>query len=81
MNEFLNQIHQGDCIEVMSRMPAASVDLIVTSPPYNLRNSTGGGMRMGAAASGRMPHCSTVMPGTFRTTRPTQSTSPGSVNA
>jgi site-specific DNA-methyltransferase (adenine-specific) len=45
---FLNRVHQGDCIEVMNRMPAASVDLIVTSPPYNLRNSTGGGMRNGS---------------------------------
>ena len=45
---FLNRVHQGDCIEVMNKMPAASVDLIVTSPPYNLRNSTGGGMRNGS---------------------------------
>src|SRR3954453_14940668 len=29
-------LHHGDCIEGMSRMRAASVDLIITSPPYNL---------------------------------------------
>jgi len=29
-------------------MPAESVDLIVTSPPYNLRNSSGGGLRNGS---------------------------------
>jgi modification methylase len=29
----------------MNKMPAASVGLIVTSPPYNLRNSTGNGMK------------------------------------
>jgi modification methylase len=34
----------------MGEMPAASVDLIVTSPPYNLLNSTGGGMRKGSAS-------------------------------
>jgi site-specific DNA-methyltransferase (adenine-specific) len=34
MPEF--QLHHGDCIEGMSRLPAESVDLIVTSPPYNL---------------------------------------------
>lgn len=39
------QLHNGDCLEVMRQLPSASVDLIVTSPPYNLRNSTGGGMQ------------------------------------
>ena len=48
MEEWLNKIHCGDCIEVMNKMPAESIDLIVTSPPYNLRNSTGGGMRNGS---------------------------------
>jgi modification methylase len=32
----------------MKRMPLKSIDLVVTSPPYNLRNSTGGGMRNGS---------------------------------
>jgi site-specific DNA-methyltransferase (adenine-specific) len=45
--KWLNKIHQGDCIEVMKQMREKSVDLIVTSPPYNLRNSSGGGMRNG----------------------------------
>ena len=31
----------------MSQMPAGSVDLIVTSPPYNLLNSSGNGMKNG----------------------------------
>lgn len=31
----------------MQKMPAESVDLIVTSPPYNLKNSTGNGMKDG----------------------------------
>ena len=29
-------IYQGDCLEVMRSMPSGSVDLVVTSPPYNL---------------------------------------------
>ncbi|MDQ3120036.1 MAG: site-specific DNA-methyltransferase [Verrucomicrobiota bacterium] len=29
-------LEHGDCIDGMSRLPEASVDLIVTSPPYNL---------------------------------------------
>ena len=31
----INKIHQGDCIELMKKLPDESVDLIVTSPPYN----------------------------------------------
>src|SRR5699024_177060 len=38
MNELINEIIQGDCLEVMKRIPNDSVDLTVTSPPYdNLR--------------------------------------------
>jgi len=48
MDKWLNKIHQGDCIQVMNQIPEKSIDLIVTSPPYNLRNSTGGGMRNGS---------------------------------
>lgn len=37
-NDFINQIIQGDCLEVMKHIPDNSIDLIVTSPPYdNLR--------------------------------------------
>ena len=31
----INRIYCGDCREIMRRMPEESVDLIVTSPPYN----------------------------------------------
>lgn len=44
---WLNKIHYGDAIEIMNRIPHGSVDLIVTSPPYNLRNSTGNGLKNG----------------------------------
>ena len=37
---------QGDCIEHMREIEAKSVKVIVTSPPYNLKNSTGNGMTM-----------------------------------
>jgi len=43
-----NRIYQKDCLEGMRELPTHSVDLVVTSPPYNLRNSTGGGMRNGS---------------------------------
>ena len=42
-----NRIIQGDCLEVMKTLPARSFDLVVTSPPYNLKNSTGNGMKDG----------------------------------
>lgn len=35
-------IKQGNCLELMKRFPDNSVDLVVTSPPYdNLRNYKG----------------------------------------
>lgn len=43
----LNKMHHGDCQKLMQKMPEKSVDLIVTSPPYNLKNSTGNGMKDG----------------------------------
>ncbi len=46
-NDFLNSFIAGDTIEVMKQIPDESVDLIVTSPPYNLKNSTGNGMKDG----------------------------------
>ena len=45
MEKFLNKIICGDCLEIMQEMPDKCVDLVVTSPPYNLKNSTGNGMK------------------------------------
>jgi len=47
IDKFINKIICGDVIEVMKKIPNGSVDLIVTSPPYNLKNSTGNGMKDG----------------------------------
>ena len=46
-DDYLDRVICGDCLEVMKQLPSASVDLAVTSPPYNLRNSTGNGMKDG----------------------------------
>ena len=35
-NGLLNTITQGDCLDVMERIPDGSVDITITSPPYNL---------------------------------------------
>lgn len=45
--EYMNRIVQGDAVEVMKRLPDGCIDLVVTSPPYNLRNSAGGGLHRG----------------------------------
>ena len=38
-------VHHGDCLDVLQGLPADSVDLIVTSPPYaDQRSSTYGGI-------------------------------------
>ena len=38
LEEFLNKIINGDCLEVLRKLPDESIDLVVTSPPYNLKN-------------------------------------------
>jgi site-specific DNA-methyltransferase (adenine-specific) len=45
--DLLNQIVCGDAVKIMQRIPDNSVDLIVTSPPYNIKNSTGNGLKNG----------------------------------
>ena len=47
LEEFRNKIINGDCLEVLHQLPDNSIDLVVTSPPYNLKNSTGNGMKDG----------------------------------
>lgn len=47
IDDYINKIICGDCIQKMQEIPDESVDLIVTSPPYNLKNSTGNGMKDG----------------------------------
>lgn len=46
--KYLNKIICGSAVDVMKEMPDGSVNLIVTSPPYNLKNSTGNGMKDGS---------------------------------
>ena len=44
VNENVNSIICGDCLDIMKKMPDKSIDIIITSPPYNLLNSTGNGL-------------------------------------
>ena len=45
--KYINKIINGDSLTVMREMPDKCLDLVVTSPPYNLKNSTGNGMKDG----------------------------------
>lgn len=48
MEAWLNKVHCGDAETLLNKMPAGSVDVIVTSPQYNLRNSSGNGLKNGS---------------------------------
>lgn len=39
VSKFINKIICGDAVGIMKKIPDASVDLVITSPPYNLKNS------------------------------------------
>ena len=45
--DFIDKIICGDILKVIKHIPNESIDLVVTSPPYNLKNSTGNGMKDG----------------------------------
>lgn len=46
LEDALNHIIHGDCLQVMKSLPEKSIDVIITSPPYNLLNSTGNGLKI-----------------------------------
>ena len=48
-----DQIICGDALEIMQQMPGNSIDLIITSPPYNIKNSTGNGLKDGRGGKWR----------------------------
>jgi len=51
-------IHVGDCLEVMRGMKAGSVQAVVTSPPYNIKNSSGNGLKNGSG--GKWPKAALI---------------------
>ena len=38
-DDYINKILHSDCLELMKQIPDRSVDLTITSPPYNLGNN------------------------------------------
>lgn len=45
ISKHLNTILNGDSLAIMRCIPDKSIDIIITSPPYNLLNSTGNGLK------------------------------------
>lgn len=48
LQQYLGTIQQMDSIKFMQQLPKESIGVCVTSPPYNLKNSTGNGMKNGS---------------------------------
>ena len=47
MKQWLGKVHPGDAVETPNRMPVESVDAVVTSPPYTIKNATGNDFKDG----------------------------------
>ena len=41
IDEMLNKVIQGDCLEVMKNIPDKSIDLVLTDPPYGIKMDKG----------------------------------------
>ncbi len=41
MENFINQIIHGDCIEIMQQIPSGSIDVTFADPPFNLKKKYG----------------------------------------
>ena len=54
----LDQIYNTDCLDFMRTLPSESIDLFVTSPPYNIKNSTGNGLKNGSG--GKWPRAALI---------------------
>lgn len=45
--DFINKFLCGDAVQILKQIPDESLDLAITSPPYNIKNSTGNGLKDG----------------------------------
>ena len=52
---WLDKIHCGDVLDTLAAMPDECCDLVITSPPYNALQTTGGGWRHGLGKWGKAP--------------------------
>jgi len=54
MEQFTNKVIQGDCLEVMKDIPDKSVDMVLTSPPYNIGNMHSNDIQFGTYSGNNM---------------------------
>ncbi len=57
------KLYCGDCLEVLKRLPAGSVDAVVTDPPYGHNNNNGDLIHRREVALGRLPSGEDSPPG------------------
>jgi len=50
----MNKIIKGDCLEVMKDIPDKSVDMVLTSPPYNIGNMHSNDIQFGTYSGNNM---------------------------
>jgi len=55
-SDFTNNFICGDSLQVMKEIPDNSIELIVTSPPYNIKNSSGNGLSSIGTKSSKWPN-------------------------
>lgn len=53
IKDCLNKIICSDSLTILKQLPTSSIDLIVTSPPYNIRNSSGNGFKSKSSCTGK----------------------------
>ena len=50
MEQYINKIINADCLDILKQLPDKCVDLVLTDPPYLIKNTNAGG---GAAKMGQ----------------------------
>lgn len=43
LDEYINKIINDDCLNVLKQLPDKCIDLVLTDPPYLIKNTTAGG--------------------------------------
>lgn len=43
IKEYENKIINADCLDILKKLPDKSVDLVLTDPPYLIKNTRAGG--------------------------------------
>ena len=55
MQDLINKIHLGDCLEFMKKLPDKSIDLVLTDPPYGGSVRRTGGRTLRYESGERLP--------------------------